>query len=114
MLDSISTDVNVYRFRDFDIDNEGYLGRRAFIRALTLSLSSTSMSGEQPNLGFPLGGLISEAEAEQLMDTLDHRRDGRVFWEVRVDVFGSRVCNIEHSIHDGRWFLVGRDAILGT
>lgn len=91
-------DVNVCRFRDFDVDNEGYLGRREFIRALTLSLSSTCTNGEQPNLGFPLGGLISEAEAEQLMDILDHRHEGRVFWKVRVDVFRSGVVNVERSI----------------
>ena len=81
------SDVSTDRFEDFDIDDKGCLGRREFTKLLGLSLTGESRGVERQLPDFPLGGLVSKAEAEELMDRLDRRHDGTVYWKVRCQVW---------------------------
>eukprot|EP00752_Nemacystus_decipiens_P018631 g16705.t1 len=75
------------RFRDFDIDGNGCLGRREFMRALNLALACETGENSDPSPDFTVGGLLSEQEATELMGRLDRDRDGRVCWEAFVEYF---------------------------
>lgn len=75
------------RFRDFDIDGDGCLGRRVFMRALNLALACETGDDSDPSPDFTVGGLMSEPEASELMRRLDRDRDGRVCWEAFVEYF---------------------------
>lgn len=76
------------RFRDFDIDGDGCLGRREFLRALNLALARETGDDGDPSPDFVVvGGLLSEQEAAELMGRLDRDRDGRVCWETFFEFF---------------------------
>lgn len=75
------------RFRDFDIDGDGCLGRREFMRALNLALACETGNDSDPSPDFTVGGLMSKQEATELMGRLDRDRDGRVYWEAFVEYF---------------------------
>lgn len=77
----------MFRFRDFDIDGDGCLGRREFMRALNLALACETGVDSDPSPDFTVGGLMSEQEATELMGRLDRDRDGRVCWEAFVEYF---------------------------
>ncbi|CBJ27722.1 hypothetical protein Esi_0083_0058 [Ectocarpus siliculosus] len=96
------------RFRDFDIDGDGCLGRREFMRALNLALACETGDDSDPSPYFTVGGVLSEQEAAELMDRLDRDRDGRVSWEGFVKYFADAVHGEEGGGRGGghpeSWF----------
>lgn len=86
---------SAFRFEDFDIDDDGFLGKREFLRALNLALACET--GDDPDNACPsppgdgsdavVGGLLSDQEASELMHRLDRHRDGRVCWEAFMECF---------------------------
>ncbi|CAM9929170.1 unnamed protein product, partial [Ectocarpus sp. 13 AM-2016] len=96
------------RFRDFDIDGEGCLGRREFVRALNLALGCETGDDSDPSPFFTVGGVLSEQEASELMGRLDRDRDGRVSWEGFVEYFADAVHGEEGGGlgggHPESWF----------
>ncbi|CAM9599986.1 unnamed protein product [Scytosiphon promiscuus] len=82
------------RFEDFDLDGDGCLGKREFMRALNLALACETGEATESPCPSPgdgggstsvVGGLLSDQEASDLMDRLDRHRDGRVCWEAFAD-----------------------------
>ncbi|CAM9921910.1 unnamed protein product [Ectocarpus sp. 4 AP-2014] len=96
------------RFRDFDIDGDGCLGRREFVRALNLALACETGDDSDPSPYFTVGGVLSEQEASELMGRLDRDRDGRVSWEGFVEYFADAVHGEEGGGcgggHPESWF----------
>ncbi|CAM9306993.1 unnamed protein product [Ectocarpus fasciculatus] len=96
------------RFQDFDIDGDGCLGRREFMRALNLALACETGDDSDPSPYFTVGGVLSEQEALELMGRLDRDRDGRVSWEGFVEYFADAVHGEEGGGRGGghpeSWF----------
>eukprot|EP00903_Cladosiphon_okamuranus_P019202 g17658.t2 len=93
------------RFRDFDIDGDGCLGRREFVRALNLALACETGESSDPSPDFTVGGVMSEQEATELMVRLDRDRDGRVCWEAFVEYFaGVEGATGGHGRAPETWF----------
>lgn len=75
------------RLQDFDIDNDGCLGRREFMRVLNLALACETGEDADPSPDYTVGGVLSEQEAAELMSRLDRDRVGKVCWEEFVEYF---------------------------
>lgn len=73
--------------QDFDIGNDGFLGKREFMRALNLALAFETGDDSDPSPDYTVGGVLSDKEAAEIMSYLDRDRDGRVFWEDFVEYF---------------------------
>lgn len=74
--------INIwFRFRELDKDHDGAVERRDFIEALSLALKGDGGRGEI-SPGFTLGALVTEDEANGMVDCLEKGKDGRVSWEV--------------------------------
>lgn len=71
------------RFLDFDLDNDGTVGRREFMRALNLALQESGDEPMMPYHGFNVDDFISKEEAMSLMVHLDTSGNGRISWEVK-------------------------------
>lgn len=72
------------RFLDFDLDNDGTVGKREFMRALNLALQE---SGDEPVMsyrGFNVDGILTKKDAISLMDHLDTSGNGKISWEVNI------------------------------
>lgn len=77
------------RFQEFDLDSDGTLGRREFLRALNLALEEDEDGNREP-LGFPEDSFMTEEEAVSLVGSLDTNRDGRVCWEASIQYYITR------------------------
>lgn len=73
--------------QEFDIDDDGSLGKREFMRALNLALAFETGSDSDPSPDYTVGGVLSDRDAAEMMSCLDRDRDGRVFWQDFVEYF---------------------------
>jgi Ca2+-binding EF-hand superfamily protein len=84
------------RFEEFDMDDNGQLGRREFMRVLSLS-----------------GIDLSDAESKALMAHLDSNHDGSVSWQEFIEFFSSdgelRLGDDNAPIVKEPWYAIATD-----